>query len=63
NWAPDGRHVGVDLNDSEVQLWDSTSNRQLRTLKGGHRARVGSLTWNNHILTTDQWTERLLTLM
>ena len=25
---------------------------QLRTLKGGHRARVGSLAWNGHILTT-----------
>ena len=25
---------------------------QLRTLKGGHRHRVGSLAWNNHILTT-----------
>lgn len=25
---------------------------QLRTLKGGHRLRVGSLAWNNHILTT-----------
>ena len=25
---------------------------QLRTLRGGHRLRVGSLAWNNHILTT-----------
>lgn len=25
---------------------------QLRTLRGGHRSRVGSLAWNNHILTT-----------
>lgn len=25
---------------------------QLRTLSGGHRQRVGSLAWNNHILTT-----------
>ncbi|KAL2921513.1 Cell division cycle 20.1 cofactor of APC complex [Bienertia sinuspersici] len=52
NWAPDGRHIAVGLNNAEVQLWDSTANRQLRTLKGGHRARVGSLAWNNHILTT-----------
>lgn len=31
---------------------------QLRTLRGGHRRRVGSLAWNNHILTTggmDGW--------
>ncbi|KAK4279796.1 hypothetical protein QN277_011512 [Acacia crassicarpa] len=52
SWAPDGRHIAVGLNNSEVQLWDSTSNRQLRTLRGGHRQRVGSLAWNDHILTT-----------
>ncbi|XP_065850244.1 cell division cycle 20.2, cofactor of APC complex-like [Euphorbia lathyris] len=52
NWAPDGRHLAVGLNNSEVQLWDSASNRLLRKLKGGHRSRVGALAWNNHILTT-----------
>ncbi|KAL2453729.1 Cell division cycle 20.1 [Abeliophyllum distichum] len=51
-WAPDGRHIAVGLNNSEVQLWDSTANRLLRTLKGGHESRVGALDWNNHILTT-----------
>lgn len=51
-WAPDGRHIAVGLNNSDVQLWDSTANRQLRTLRGGHRSRVGALDWNNHILTT-----------
>jgi hypothetical protein len=25
---------------------------QLRTLRGGHRMRVGTLAWNDHILTT-----------
>ncbi|XP_010278840.1 PREDICTED: cell division cycle 20.2, cofactor of APC complex-like [Nelumbo nucifera] len=52
SWAPDGRHIAVGLNNSEVQLWDSGANRQLRTLRGGHRSRVGSMDWNNHILTT-----------
>ncbi|KAF6135844.1 hypothetical protein GIB67_028163 [Kingdonia uniflora] len=52
NWAPDGRHLAVGLNNSEVEIWDTTANRQLRTLKGGHSSRVGSLAWNNHILTT-----------
>ncbi|XP_042494846.1 cell division cycle 20.1, cofactor of APC complex-like [Macadamia integrifolia] len=50
-WAPDGRHIAVGLNNSDIQLWDSSSNRQLRTLQG-HQSRVGSLDWNNHILTT-----------
>ncbi|XVF23522.1 hypothetical protein REPUB_Repub13aG0046000 [Reevesia pubescens] len=52
SWAPDGRHIAIGLNNSEVQLWDSASNQQLRTLRGCHRSRVGSMAWNNHILTT-----------
>ncbi|KAK1557767.1 hypothetical protein Q3G72_031521 [Acer saccharum] len=36
----------------EIQIWDSTANRKLRTLRGGHRSGVGSMAWNNHILTT-----------
>ncbi|GAB2259168.1 hypothetical protein Droror1_Dr00027308 [Drosera rotundifolia] len=28
NWAPDGKHIAVGLNNSEVQLWDSTANGQ-----------------------------------
>ncbi|KAJ0513631.1 putative transcription factor WD40-like family [Helianthus annuus] len=51
-WAPDGRHISVGLNNSEVQLWDSTSNKLSRTLRGCHQSRVGSMDWNNHILTT-----------
>lgn len=27
SWAPDGRHLALGLNNSEVQLWDTTSNR------------------------------------
>ncbi|KAG6527215.1 cell division cycle 20.2, cofactor of APC complex-like [Zingiber officinale] len=64
SWAPDGQHLAVGLNSSDIQLWDSTSNRLLRTLKGVHGtttagmdgttggARVGSLAWNNNILTS-----------
>ncbi|KAK3135900.1 hypothetical protein QOZ80_5BG0424940 [Eleusine coracana subsp. coracana] len=52
SWAPDGRHIAVGLNSSDVQLWDTSSNRLLRTLRDVHDARVGSLAWNNSILTT-----------
>ncbi|VFQ94000.1 unnamed protein product [Cuscuta campestris] len=51
-WAPDSRHVAIGLNNSDVQRWDSTANKLLRTLRGGHQSRVGALDWNNHILTT-----------
>ncbi|RWV96540.1 hypothetical protein BHE74_00011018 [Ensete ventricosum] len=52
SWAPDGRHIAVGLNSSDVRLWDSTSGRSLRTLRGVHGSRVGSLAWNNNILST-----------
>ncbi|KAI4300618.1 hypothetical protein L6164_033974 [Bauhinia variegata] len=52
SWAPDGKHIAIGLNNSSVQLWDSTASRPLRTLRGIHQARVGSLAWNSHILTT-----------
>ncbi|KAG5055785.1 hypothetical protein JHK85_008295 [Glycine max] len=45
--------VTVDEEDGPVTsvAW-APDGRHLRTLKGGHQARVGSLSWNNHILTT-----------
>ncbi|KAL4189303.1 hypothetical protein AMTRI_Chr08g164810 [Amborella trichopoda] len=52
NWAPDGKHIAVGLNNSDVHLWDVTSTTQLRTLRGGHCGRIPSLAWNSHILTT-----------
>ncbi|CAA2978699.1 cell division cycle, cofactor of APC complex-like [Olea europaea subsp. europaea] len=42
--APDGGHIIVGLNNSEVQIWDSTAARQLRTLRGVHGSRVGLTT-------------------
>ncbi|KAL1809109.1 hypothetical protein ACET3Z_026099 [Daucus carota] len=50
-WAPDGRHLAVGFTNSHVQIWDSSTSKLVRTLKG-HRLRVGSLDWNNSILTT-----------
>jgi cell division cycle 20, cofactor of APC complex len=31
SWAPDGRHIAVGLNSSDIQLWDSTANRLVGT--------------------------------
>ncbi|RVW35826.1 Cell division cycle 20.2, cofactor of APC complex [Vitis vinifera] len=45
SWAADGQYIAIGLNSSDVQLWDSTTNRLLRTLRGGHQSRVGSLDW------------------
>ncbi|KAK1562122.1 hypothetical protein Q3G72_006629 [Acer saccharum] len=51
SWALDGRHIVVGLNNSNVQVWDSTSIQKLRTLICGHRSRIDSLAWNENILT------------
>ncbi|XP_043696345.1 cell division cycle 20.1, cofactor of APC complex-like [Telopea speciosissima] len=59
-WAPDGQHIAIGLHNSEVQLWDITAKRKLRTLHGGHRARVGALDWNNYILTTGAMDSRII---
>ncbi|CAI6007149.1 unnamed protein product [Closterium sp. NIES-64] len=50
-WAKDGRHLAVGLNSSELQIWDASRLRQVRRLQG-HRARVGSLAWNGHTLSS-----------
>ncbi|KAK3143808.1 hypothetical protein QOZ80_4AG0305180 [Eleusine coracana subsp. coracana] len=60
SWAPDGRHIAIGLNSSDIQLWDSTSNRLLRTLRGVHESRVGSLAWNNQILATGSMDSKIV---
>jgi len=45
SWDAGGSHIAVGTNSSVVQLWDATSMRKVRTLRG-HSARVGSLSWN-----------------
>ncbi|KAL6600562.1 hypothetical protein ACP70R_045362 [Stipagrostis hirtigluma subsp. patula] len=52
SWAQDGQNIAIGLNSSDIQLWDASSNRLLRTLRGVHQSRVGSLAWNSNILTT-----------
>ena len=32
SWAPDGRHLAIGLNLSDIQLWDTSSNRLVSTL-------------------------------
>ena len=53
SWAPDGQHIALGLNSSDIQLRDFSSGRLLRTLRGVHESGVGSLSWNdNNMLTT-----------
>ena len=46
-----GSHIAIGTASNSVQLWDVAAERQVRSLNG-HSARVGSLAWNSHILTS-----------
>lgn len=52
SWIPEGGgYLAVGTESSVVQLWDCNALKRVRTMRG-HSARVGSLAWNNHILSS-----------
>eukprot|EP00741_Cyanophora_paradoxa_P017220 tig00020961_g16632.t1 len=51
SWIQQGNILAVGTNQCSVQLWDVTKQKQLREMRG-HTARVGSLAWNSHILSS-----------
>ncbi|KAH8556398.1 quinon protein alcohol dehydrogenase-like superfamily [Umbelopsis sp. PMI_123] len=51
NWTQRGTHVAVGTNNGSVLIWDAEKCRKLRTMNG-HTSRVGSLAWNNQVLTS-----------
>lgn len=74
NWIQRGSHIAIGTGKGLVQIWDAERIRRLRTMTG-HTARVGSLAWNDHILTSgsrdrliyhrdvrapDQWLRKLV---
>ncbi|KAI0115479.1 WD40-repeat-containing domain protein [Nemania sp. FL0031] len=74
SWIQKGTHIAIGTGKGMVQIWDAERSRRLRTMTG-HTARVGSLAWNTHILTSgsrdrhiyhrdvrapDQWIRKLV---
>ncbi|PSN50320.1 Cell division cycle protein 20 [Blattella germanica] len=51
SWIEEGSHLAVGTSCGVTQLWDCTAMKKTRSM-GGHSARVGSLAWNNYILTS-----------
>nr|XP_043890884.1 cell division cycle protein 20 homolog [Solea senegalensis] len=51
SWTKEGSYLAVGTSDSTIQLWDVDNQKRLRSM-GGHTARVGSLSWNDHILSS-----------
>lgn len=50
-WMHDGNYLAVGTTSKDVQIWDVAHEKQVRSMKG-HHARVGSLAWNNHLLSS-----------
>jgi cell division cycle protein 20 (cofactor of APC complex) len=51
DWSGDGAYVAIGLSNGDVELWDVEADRRLRTM-GGRPARVPSLSWNSHVLSS-----------
>ena len=51
SWLQGGNFLSIGTNSSTVQLWDTEKMKQVRSMKG-HQARVGSLAWNSHVLSS-----------
>jgi cell division cycle protein 20 (cofactor of APC complex) len=53
SWIHDGTCLAASLSNGTVQIWDSTKAKRLRTIAhSSTKERVGSLSWNRHLLTT-----------
>ena len=50
-FTEDGSYLAIGLHTGSVELWDIEHQRRLRTM-AGHSARVGSLAWNEHLLSS-----------
>ncbi|KAG5518180.1 hypothetical protein PMAC_003366 [Pneumocystis sp. 'macacae'] len=50
-WIQRGSHVALGTNKGLVHIWDAEQCKRTRTMLG-HGLRVGSLAWNEHILTS-----------
>uniref|UniRef100_A0A4W5Q2F1 Cell division cycle 20 homolog n=1 Tax=Hucho hucho TaxID=62062 RepID=A0A4W5Q2F1_9TELE len=51
SWIKEGNFLAIGTSDCKVQLWDVENQKRLRSM-ASHTARVGSLSWNNHILSS-----------
>lgn len=52
SWIQEGgAHLAIGTSDGTTQLWDVQASKQLRSMDG-HTDRVGSLSWNRHILSS-----------
>lgn len=51
SWTKEGSYLAIGTSDCKVQLWDVENQKRLRSM-ASHTARVASLSWNDHILSS-----------
>lgn len=51
SWIGAGTHLAIGTSMGQVEIWDAAAFRCTRSMTG-HESRVGSLAWNEHILST-----------
>lgn len=51
NWIQRGSHLAIGTSKGLLLIYDTVAERRLRTMTG-HTARISSLAWNSHILST-----------
>lgn len=51
SWLTEGNILAVGTSSAEVQLWDVSKQKRIRTMKS-HSARIPSLSWNSYILSS-----------
>ncbi|KAG8014162.1 Cell division cycle protein 20-like protein [Nibea albiflora] len=51
SWTKEGSYLAIGTRDCKVQLWDVENQKRLRSM-ASHTARVGSLSWNDHVLSS-----------
>ncbi|GMN41477.1 hypothetical protein TIFTF001_010693 [Ficus carica] len=50
-WTREGSYIAVGTNLGQVQVWDGTQCKKVRTM-GGHQTRTGVLAWNSRTLAS-----------
>ncbi|GAB2210918.1 hypothetical protein Droror1_Dr00016207 [Drosera rotundifolia] len=50
-WTREGSYVAIGTNLGQVQVWDGTKCKKIRTM-GGHQTRTGVLAWNSRVLSS-----------
>uniref|UniRef100_A0A3Q4AI05 CDC20/Fizzy WD40 domain-containing protein n=1 Tax=Mola mola TaxID=94237 RepID=A0A3Q4AI05_MOLML len=54
SWTSVGSYLAVGTSDFKVQLWDVEDQKRIRSMES-HTARVSSLSWNEHVLSSYSW--------